>query len=88
MSSAAVGNGDATADSADACVTLCLDDPDCTYWSWCPSDQTAGCTVPGLNGGANSVVDAKACVLTYDGTADQLTVLVASGAGIPFVGGK
>lgn len=88
LATTTVGNGDATAASAAACITLCLDDPDCTYWSWCPANETAGCTVPGINGGASSVADANACLLTYDAAADQLAVFVASGAGIAFAGGR
>jgi len=87
VSSTIVSPGQTTA-SADECVALCSNDASCTYWAWCPSDQTAGCTVPGVAGAASTTQPAQSCVLSYDETEGRNVVYSASGAGIAFVGGS
>ncbi|KAL4431789.1 hypothetical protein ABPG77_003005 [Micractinium sp. CCAP 211/92] len=77
-----------TADTAEACIQGCADDSDCIYWSWCPADQTSGCTVPGLNGASDTTVPAKGCVLSYDSDASRNAVFVMSGESVTFAGGK
>ncbi|KAL4859312.1 Dolichyl-diphosphooligosaccharide--protein glycosyltransferase subunit [Chlorella vulgaris] len=79
--------GVTTAASASACIDSCVADMNCLYWSWCPANETAGCTVPGLLGGADTTVPASGCVLSYDDIPNRTSQYVVSGADIAFVGG-
>ncbi|PSC72769.1 glycosyl hydrolase family 5 [Micractinium conductrix] len=81
-----VGAG-STATSADECITKCLTDADCTYWSWCPTDATADCTLPGLNGAADTTVVKGACLMSYDGADGRHAVFTATGSAVLFQGG-
>lgn len=88
VSTTLVGTGTATATSGDDCLNQCAADTNCQYWSFCPVEQTSGCTVPGVAGATDDYVSAGGCVLSYDSTTSGSAVYSVAGSAVPFIGGS
>ena len=83
------GNGTAAAAaSAAECADRCAGNSTCDAWSWCPTDQAAGCPVPGYSCGQAFVAAAGTCYLSSDdGSADQTAFIKLDGLYITTVSG-